>query len=249
MRCLSFPDPATIMSLLWTYISALRIITCKGSAHECLGSDFSSYHPLTGLHCRTLPAGIEYELKDAQEPHLFIICKQHRKSPTTVSGFRYYYILDGNVYQAPSLHVALASRLVSQSVSECCRECHFYMSQHTKDMRVSLLSNFQDTGWFAEQEPLQCAHSLQADADRPGSSAARCAGLNSPSACRSIHCSHVHTFPVSIYWVPLSWRISCCAACKSQGLQECSFRYTSISAACRVSTGEGDSRGPSHDQP
>ena len=65
--------------------------------------------------CRTLPAGIEYELKDAQEPHLFIICKQLRTSPSSVSSLRYYYILDGNVYQAPSMHVALASRLVSHS--------------------------------------------------------------------------------------------------------------------------------------
>ena len=60
-----------------------------------------------------LPAGMEYELKDAQEPHLFIICKQRHNSASSVSSLRYYYILDGNVYQAPSLHVALASRLVS----------------------------------------------------------------------------------------------------------------------------------------
>ena len=60
-----------------------------------------------------MPAGIEYEVKDAQEPHLFIICKQRRNSASSVSSLRYYYILDGNVYQAPSLHVALASRLVS----------------------------------------------------------------------------------------------------------------------------------------
>ena len=65
--------------------------------------------------CRTLPGGIEYELKDAQEPHLFIICKQLRTSPSSVSSLRYYYILDGNVYQAPSMHVALASRLVSHT--------------------------------------------------------------------------------------------------------------------------------------
>ena len=70
--------------------------------------------------CRTLPAGLEYELKDAQEPHLFIICKQRRNSASSVSSLRYYYILDGNVYQAPSLHVALASRLVSPLCTSHC---------------------------------------------------------------------------------------------------------------------------------
>ena len=67
-------------------------------------------HNLPG--CSTLPSGVEYELKDAQEPHLFILCKQRRTSLSSVSGLRYYYILDGSVYQAPSLHVALTSRLV-----------------------------------------------------------------------------------------------------------------------------------------
>lgn len=61
---------------------------------------------------RTLPPGVEYEVQDAQEPHLFIIRKQHRSGPKTTAPLQYYYILDGSVYQAPSLHAALSSRIV-----------------------------------------------------------------------------------------------------------------------------------------
>jgi len=61
---------------------------------------------------RTLPPGIEYELQSAQEPHLFIICRQLRSAPKAVTRQQFYYILDGSVYQAPSLHAAMASRVV-----------------------------------------------------------------------------------------------------------------------------------------
>ncbi|EIE22760.1 hypothetical protein COCSUDRAFT_16273 [Coccomyxa subellipsoidea C-169] len=70
--------------------------------------------PVMTCHCArsTLPPGVEYELQDAQEPHLFIIRKQHRSGPKTTATLQFYYILDGNVYQAPSLHAALSSRIV-----------------------------------------------------------------------------------------------------------------------------------------
>ena len=64
------------------------------------------------IHHRTLPPGVEYELQDAQEPHLFVIKKQHRSGPKSTSPLQFYYILDGSIYQAPSLHTALSSRLV-----------------------------------------------------------------------------------------------------------------------------------------
>lgn len=60
----------------------------------------------------TLPPGVEYEVQDAQEPHLFVIRKQHRSGPKTTATLHFYYVLDGNVYQAPSLHAALSSRIV-----------------------------------------------------------------------------------------------------------------------------------------
>jgi hypothetical protein len=55
---------------------------------------------------------MEYELQDEQEPHLFVICRQLRTAPRAVVKQAVYYILDGSVYQAPSLHAALSSRIV-----------------------------------------------------------------------------------------------------------------------------------------
>ncbi len=66
---------------------------------------------------------MEYELQDAQEPHLFVICRQLRTAPRAVVKQAVYYILDGSVYQAPSLHAALSSRIVrdAPSLREGCR--------------------------------------------------------------------------------------------------------------------------------
>ena len=43
-------------------------------------------------------------LEDAQEPHLFVIRKQHRASPAAADApaHAFYYILDGSVYQVLS---------------------------------------------------------------------------------------------------------------------------------------------------
>ncbi|CAL8470759.1 g10301 [Coccomyxa elongata] len=76
--------------------------TCNNELAKSQGGD---------LKLATLPPGVEYEVQDAQEPHLFIIRKQHRSGPKTTAPLQYYYILDGNVYQAPSLHAALSSRI------------------------------------------------------------------------------------------------------------------------------------------
>ncbi|KAK9904309.1 hypothetical protein WJX75_008938 [Coccomyxa subellipsoidea] len=64
-----------------------------------------------GVKLATLPPGVEYEVQDAQEPHLFVIRKQHRSGPKTTATLQFYYVLDGNVYQAPSMHAALSSRI------------------------------------------------------------------------------------------------------------------------------------------
>ena len=48
-----------------------------------------------------------------QEPHLFVICRQLRTAPKAATRQQFYYILDGSVYQAPSLHAAMASNIVS----------------------------------------------------------------------------------------------------------------------------------------
>lgn len=78
--------------------------------------------PLHGSHCPPLPAptllsilapGIEYVLRDAQPPHLFVICRQHRAAPSAPAAPQaVYYVLDGTVYQAPALHAALTNRMV-----------------------------------------------------------------------------------------------------------------------------------------
>ncbi|GAX79486.1 hypothetical protein CEUSTIGMA_g6927.t1 [Chlamydomonas eustigma] len=69
----------------------------------------------------SLPPGIEYTLEVEQAPNLFVIRKQMRKEGVVGSSvpaggnttvpLAYYYILDKVVYQAPTLHAALTSRL------------------------------------------------------------------------------------------------------------------------------------------
>ena len=58
---------------------------------------------------------MEFVLQDAQEPHLFVIRKQLRRQVTAKSAdtLAAYYILDGNIYQAPTLHAVISSRMVS----------------------------------------------------------------------------------------------------------------------------------------
>ena len=53
----------------------------------------------------SLAPGTEYALHDAQEPHLFVIRKQHRASATAVDSppHAFYYILDGSIYQVEQL--------------------------------------------------------------------------------------------------------------------------------------------------
>ncbi|KAF1751488.1 hypothetical protein GCK72_018042 [Caenorhabditis remanei] len=55
--------------------------------------------------------GIQYVLWYSQPP-LFIICKQRRNSPTNVSPISYYYIISGNVHQAPDMYSLIQSRLL-----------------------------------------------------------------------------------------------------------------------------------------
>eukprot|EP00887_Chlorella_sp_A99_P005961 scaffold29.g5961.t1 len=72
--------------------------------------------PLEQLQPRA--PGIEYTLVDQQPPHLYVIRKlfRHADGPSSAAApattdLAYYYILDGNIYQAPSVHVALSARM------------------------------------------------------------------------------------------------------------------------------------------
>lgn len=55
--------------------------------------------------------GIQYVLWYAQPP-LFIICKQRRNNATNVSPIAYYYVVNGNVHQAPDTFTLVQSRLL-----------------------------------------------------------------------------------------------------------------------------------------
>ena len=62
-----------------------------------------------------MPAGPEFVLADAQEPHLFVIRRQLRGAPGAAPVPQaVYYILDGSVYQAPTLEAVLLARLVRE---------------------------------------------------------------------------------------------------------------------------------------
>jgi hypothetical protein len=62
-----------------------------------------------------MPAGPEFVLADAQEPHLFVIRRQLRGAPGAAPVPQaVYYILDGSVYQAPTLEAVLSARLVRE---------------------------------------------------------------------------------------------------------------------------------------
>ena len=66
-----------------------------------------------GVFCREYK-GIEFVVQNCQPPHLYVMSKQHRSSPDKVQTKAYYYILDGSIYQAPTLHAVFSARLVSQ---------------------------------------------------------------------------------------------------------------------------------------
>ena len=55
--------------------------------------------------------GIEFRVEPTlHEPRLFVIKKLQRTSPTKDMALAVYYVLDGWVYQAPSVHAVLSSR-------------------------------------------------------------------------------------------------------------------------------------------
>lgn len=58
-------------------------------------------------------AGIEYQVTCDVPPGLFVITKFLRSlSPASLEPLAMYYVLDGDVYQAPSVHAILSSRIL-----------------------------------------------------------------------------------------------------------------------------------------
>lgn len=61
--------------------------------------------------------GKEYTLLHVQEPVLYVIRKQDRTSPETVTPLVDYYILAGVVYQAPDLNSIIQSRVLNSALN------------------------------------------------------------------------------------------------------------------------------------
>ncbi|KAJ2501398.1 Mediator of RNA polymerase II transcription subunit 6 [Coemansia sp. RSA 1972] len=57
--------------------------------------------------------GIEFSVTHQEPPSLFVITKFRRASPTKVTPIAVYYILDGNAYEAPSVHSIVSTRVLS----------------------------------------------------------------------------------------------------------------------------------------
>jgi hypothetical protein len=98
------PKKVRVFPRLTRKSSGLRRIVGIPQHHEVLKFNFVPH--------RTLPPGVEYLIHDAQEPHLFVVRKQMRHSPKSVTHLTFYYILDGRIYQAPALHTTILSRMV-----------------------------------------------------------------------------------------------------------------------------------------
>lgn len=62
------------------------------------------------LSCRNIGQGIEFVVTYASEPVLYVIKRQLRESARVATQQAFYFVLFGNVYQAPTLHACLTAR-------------------------------------------------------------------------------------------------------------------------------------------
>ncbi|KAL6078717.1 Mediator of RNA polymerase II transcription subunit 6 [Balamuthia mandrillaris] len=91
--------------------------TCNNEQCKMQGRDLSFL---------TRMVGPEYALFYAAEAEgLFVIRKQIRESPETVTPIHTYYIVQGTIYQAPSLHAVISSRMIS---------CMYYLHQSFQEL-------------------------------------------------------------------------------------------------------------------
>lgn len=97
--------------------------TCNNEIIKMQKSDMNQIKMMTG---------VEYSLLHVQEPILYVISKQHRHSPSSVTPLAHYYILAGYVYQAPDLQSVINSRMQTAlfNLSSAFTEAHSYMSYH-----------------------------------------------------------------------------------------------------------------------
>ena len=64
------------------------------------------------MYGREFATGLHFVVHDSQPPHLFVIRKLQKDGVHNESNLGLYYILDGSIYQAPTLHTAFHSRMV-----------------------------------------------------------------------------------------------------------------------------------------
>lgn len=76
--------------------------------------------------------GVEFELVKEQYPVLYIIQKQRRRSPTEVIPMAVYYVINGNIYQAPDLYSVLANRMLTivNHLNRAFREVYNFVEFH-----------------------------------------------------------------------------------------------------------------------
>ncbi|KAK9793169.1 hypothetical protein WJX73_002041 [Symbiochloris irregularis] len=101
-----------------------------------------------------LPPGIEFKLQDAQPPHLFVIRKVLRKSPQSEENVAFYYILDGSIYQAPTLHATLSAKM-----KKCLHNVRAGFSKMQQDLDP--LHKVVRAGASAKEEKARVAAALQ----------------------------------------------------------------------------------------
>eukprot|EP01112_Ceratiomyxa_fruticulosa_P007394 TRINITY_DN1916_c0_g1_i1.p1 TRINITY_DN1916_c0_g1~~TRINITY_DN1916_c0_g1_i1.p1 ORF type:complete len:236 (-),score=55.88 TRINITY_DN1916_c0_g1_i1:82-789(-) len=82
--------------------------------------------------------GIEYILSHWQEPVLYVITKQYRKSEVDVVPKVVYYIIDGTIYQSPSAHNVFSARIV---------QCAYQIRESFKE--ISQYANFSPLSGYS----------------------------------------------------------------------------------------------------
>lgn len=130
-----------------------RVWTSHFPLNEQTAMDYFSLSQFYDPHCnnelikmqRLDPAllqtmdGIEYKLQPCPAPNLFIITKSRRTvDPPKLEPLATYYIHEANIYQAPSIHAILSSRVL-QSLH------HLRNSFDTMQSAVNLASNGEYT--------------------------------------------------------------------------------------------------------
>eukprot|EP00026_Physarum_polycephalum_P011582 Phypoly_transcript_11817.p1 GENE.Phypoly_transcript_11817~~Phypoly_transcript_11817.p1 ORF type:complete len:283 (+),score=42.88 Phypoly_transcript_11817:74-922(+) len=109
---MSFKDPMWLQTFPLNVHSALDYFALSQFYDKKCNNEILKMQRLEMSLLRNL-RGIEYELIHVREPALFVIRKLFRESPDRTIPRAIYYILNGSIYQAPTLFNVLNSRLSS----------------------------------------------------------------------------------------------------------------------------------------